>query len=796
MTSLVAISWSGSAMAQSEDASREPISRQDASDIIVTARQRAESVQNIPVAVSAYSEKQLETYGMSGLEKIADSTPNLIIARGSSGGGVDIRIRGIGSSFSSVGIEQSVAVVVDGAFYAKGRIINEAFVDVGQVEVMKGPQALFFGKNATAGVISISTKDPGPDLEIQARTGYEFRAHTINGDLVVSGPLSETLGARLSVSGSSMDRGYIRNIAGEGPYTAFDVATGTSTTFVNPAPDKWSPRSKNITGRLTLKYTPTDELTVRLKTSYSRDRDNGSTWNSILAYCPVNNHSQFDPSFECGRRRVNAQRGLPPEIAKEIPWGDRHGGQNYNDYDAFQSTLGIDYDTSTLSVRSISNYQWSRNLRLGDYDFTPADGVPSTEKVKWRALSQEVRVLTKFDGPLNVMVGGLFQDTKLDYTNYIAFFALRDTSAPAGFESAGLDKLSYTDGRTWSGFGQAIWTVTPQIELTGGVRYTHETKQSQFVHSIVNPGVAAIAVGNVPIVADQKFTNWSPEFAATWKPSPDLTIYAAYKQNFKSGGFSNGTLYTPTTLPGDLSFAPEKVKGVEGGIKGKTLDGNLRFDLTLFSYKYRNLQIDFFDAARTAYETTNIGSSRTRGAELALNWTPPVEGLQFNANLNYNDAKYLNFIGPCYTGQTIAQGCNITLPNGRLRQDLSGAKLPLAPKWSGSLGVDYQVDLGAAIMTLATQARYSGAYLVSGFGSDLKQNKYVNLDATIGFRTPDDKWQFALIGRNLTNRFVMTSNFEGPLTGTAAGQTSGILSDQVVSIANPRTVQAQITWRY
>lgn len=157
-------------------------------DIVVTARKRQESVQDVPVAVTALSAEMVQRQDLTSIEKIAARTPNLNVGRASNGSGAQLTLRGIGSSSTSIGIEQSVAIVVDGVYYGQGRIINEGFFDLGRVEILKGPQALFFGKNATAGVISLTTADPTATPEFKARAGYEFKAEQAQIELVGSGP--------------------------------------------------------------------------------------------------------------------------------------------------------------------------------------------------------------------------------------------------------------------------------------------------------------------------------------------------------------------------------------------------------------------------------------------------------------------------------------------------------------------------------------------------------------------------------------------------------------------------------
>ena len=174
-------------------------------EIVVTARKHEESIQDIPVSITALSPEDIRRQDVSSLEKLSGRLPQLIITRSSNGSGASLSIRGIGSNFSSIGIEQSVAVIVDGAYYGHGRVLEEGFFDLARIEVLKGPQALFYGKNATAGVISITTADPGDSAEFRGRAGYEIETEEAYIEAVGSGPLSDTLGVRVALHASKMD---------------------------------------------------------------------------------------------------------------------------------------------------------------------------------------------------------------------------------------------------------------------------------------------------------------------------------------------------------------------------------------------------------------------------------------------------------------------------------------------------------------------------------------------------------------------------------------------------------------
>ncbi|MEK9786499.1 MAG: TonB-dependent receptor plug domain-containing protein, partial [Gammaproteobacteria bacterium] len=234
-------------------------------EVVVTARKREESVQDVPVHVTAYSAEQIRRKDLTSLEKLAATTPNFNVGRTSNGSGARITMRGIGSTPSSIGIEQSVAVIVDNVYYGQGRVINEGFFDLQGVEILKGPQALFFGKNATAGAVSLTTASPGEETELKLRASYEFEAETTQVEAVYSSPLSDTVGLRIAVRASAMDGGYYNNEMYDFVYPRLDIATGALNIY---EPDSFSdeqPQEDQLLARVTLQWTPSDTTTANLK---------------------------------------------------------------------------------------------------------------------------------------------------------------------------------------------------------------------------------------------------------------------------------------------------------------------------------------------------------------------------------------------------------------------------------------------------------------------------------------------------------------------------------------------------
>lgn len=771
-------------------------------EIIVTARKTRENVQDIPVAVTTLPAELLTKYDVTSLERAAEVAPGLVITRGNSGSGLDIALRGIGSNFSSIGIEQSVAVVLDGVYYGQGRVIDEGFVDLAQMEILKGPQSLFFGKNSTAGVISMTSADPGPEYEYMGRVSYEFANVMPKGEAIISGPVSDTVGMRLVVSGQGMLGGYVQNNALAGTYTTFDLATGAATAHSVPAPSNRDlPEDRSITARLTVTYHPSGDLNVTLKAMVDHNQTGGTSWNDTPWRCPGGVSNFPGDTAPCGDQFKIYQNPTPADIAATIPDMGRHGGQLYTSYDSHGVTAKIDKTLLNVDLTSAFNYQHFDYKTNSDYDFTSEPLIWAAERDGYDAVSEEARARTRFDFPVNAMVGVYYQHTKLNFAQSSVLYGTENSLASASDRYVAFAKVSATEDDTYAVFGQLIWTFLPGWELTGGIRYTDESKSSFFLMPYEHPFFLAAYVANQTFTADQHFKNVSPDATLTWKPEENLTLYAAYKTGYKSGGFSNSSVvsYFGNGV-NDLIFKPETVAGFEAGVKATLLDQSLRLDLDAYYYRFKNLQIDFYNARNLTLITTNAGSATTKGVEMSADYLPPIlDGLKVSGSVQYNLARYLRYTAPCYIGQTQGQGCNITgpAPNYILLQSLNGKPTADAPDWTASIGLDYRRPVAdRLVLGVSADVRYSSKYSVSPFAQPLdEQDSYANLNATVAIGTDDNRWTLAVIGKNLTNNFVATSAFEQSSTGTAPGGTTGILADQYGLFAPPRTVELQFTWR-
>jgi len=779
-------------------------------EIVVTARKRSESVQDVPLLVTAMSAEQIRDNDLTSLDKVAASVPNFSVGHASNGSGAQVTLRGIGSSSTSIGIEQSVAVVVDGIYYGQGRIIQEGFFDLKSLEILKGPQALFFGKNATAGVINIQTNDPGKETEILSRASYEFESESLQAEGIYSAPVNDTFGVRIAVRGTKMYGGYYKNeMLSSVPYSTYDIATGVLNQHTALPENSDQPGTEELLGRVTLKWTPNNQFTATLKASYDSDKVNNSSWNYVCYRSPtgISQLSPYGPgspnNYPCGEHFVTHQLNMPVDMAANFPHA-RGDGSQYNNYDSKTVTLNLEYDLDAVDFTWVSN--WNHNLNEWacncDFQGSPIT-VFATESSPFTAKSSELRALTKTSSPLNGMLGVYYQDTKRDFQQNIAFANVEDSSVSPQDRYQATSKVGYTNGKTWSVFGQLIWSITPTVQATAGARYSHETKDSEMSQPYNNAAVTGIfrpASDPLGVVtAHQLFTNTSPEVTLSWTPVQDVMLYAAYKSGYKSGGFSiSGVNSSLSQDPlGDLTFGPEKAHGYEAGIKSTLMDQQLRLNVTAYEYKFIDLQVDFFRSDIFAFNTITA-DAKTRGVELSLEYVPHgVPGLNLHGQFDYNKATYDNSKIPCYSGQTPALGCTYVV-DGYPYQDVSGKPTANAPLYAATMGGRYEMPVGGDLrFAIAADGHYSDGYNPSGFANPLAvMGSYWTLDASLRFGREDRRWDVALLGKNLTNTFYVSGVVDGPSTGTQGGSANSKFADQLGFGNVPRTVMLEISTRF
>jgi iron complex outermembrane receptor protein len=764
-------------------------------DIVVTARKRDETSIAVPVVVSAVGAAELNRRAINSLDGIARIVPQLLI--GPQGGAVqggNIAIRGISGPDSNPFGDQAVSFNVDGVQVAKASVRRMSDMDIAQVEVLKGPQALFFGKNSPAGIVSTRTADPTAALEAKLSAGYEFYGREKRVEGYVSGPLSDTLGVRVAGYASDMN-GYVKNEVPGGAY-------------LKPSSNDRSPKSRDYAGRLTLKWEPDDRFSARFKLSYAQTRSDGPANTVEYVSCPFGT-PQSGSIDDCKPNGKSITPGSGPVVGTINPvFGD---GENFLRQKQLLSGLELNYKLSdNVQLTSVTGLYYVKLLIAQNYENDYSISLPSTNNLKNREFSQEIRLQSSYDGPLNFTGGVYFSDTMATTGSNTFVFA----AEPSGLAALAANGLGFIplrtpfqinnyqlrqDGQAYSAFLQMAFKPVEQVEIDVGGRYSYEKKRIPY---LFDGGVGANPFGRNPLTdADlvainprqDSWNDFSPEVTISYRPTQEFTLFGSYKHGFLSGGFNSGS--TDFRTAGDISYDPQTIKGFEAGFKALVADGRLRINAAAYTYKVADLQVTNYTNATNTIR--NAGAVKIQGVEMDFNYRTPLDGLTLNGAASYNKGKYTSFPGaPCYNGQTIAQGC--TLINGNPTQDLSGTELIRAPKWNLSGGMNYDAAVSDAFKLGASlSGTFSSSYLTDATSApQSRMPKYGLLDGTLRFSSADDGWELALIGRNLTDKRYWVASPNVPFTGGGTGTAAGVLGDRYAAMSRGREIMIRATVKF
>lgn len=724
-------------------------------EIIVTARKRDESALKIPVVASVLTHEQMERYSISDLHNVAERVPGLQMGSATMAFGSQVSLRGVGTSVLNATLDQSVSLNIDGMQMTQGLAYKAGMFDMEQIEVLKGPQALFYGKASPGGVISIRTAGPGDQREILVRHGYETEAREHRTELIASGPVSDTLGLRLAAVYSDMD-GYFDNKAVALP------GTGAH----NPRHRRFAPREEWLV-RGTARWTPTERFDAQLKVNVMHSRVDGDGGGMQTASCP---DGLVPPPpgipFVGGGEDCRIDRTIRiVDLDPAAFPGIRNGGTPFSEMDQVFTTLELNYQvTPELTLTSVTGYYDVEQDSMTNGTNTTHAGPALVADPGFRRddFTQELRLTSSFtSSPVDFMLGAFYQDGSMRYINNL----LGNTAyglppqLERGFQDIDVD--------THSVFGQLIWSLTPQLELAGGVRWTREVRKHS-VTSTISGTPLAVATARPRLSS----SDLSPELSLTYMPTDDLTIFAAFKQAYKSGSFDTTTIPMPGS---DVSFGDEQVKGGEAGIKAQFFDRRLLFNLAGYYYEYDDMQVGANDATPeglVVIRTLNAASAEVYGIDVDATWLPAaVDGLTLHGALNYNRARYKDFANAqCWGGQTIIDGCNRVFDETTglfSGQDLSGKELVRAPEWTGTLGADYETSLSDnLIISLGVNATYSSKYATDlVLRRDQWQSSYWKTNASLALRNAADTWEVALIGNNLNDKIVTGNCLNANLTG-------------------------------
>jgi len=728
-------------------------------EITVTARQQSETLQDVPVTIAAMTEADLDRYNITNLVDAAKMVPNMLIAPGGSGNGSNLRLRGVGSSSISAAFDQSVAINIDGVVVNRGRFIHNSYLDMGQLEILKGPQSLYFGKSATAGVVSITTNDPGDEFEFQLSAGVETEHEGVTTEMIISGPLSDSLGARLAIGHTENDE-LIENYA-------FDNNPDAATVGAN----EWF-GDESLNARLTLVWDAADNFTVKMKYNYSEyESDGGIMWSESL--CP-DGASQptgipsagapfrvFQAVDDCKLNGNNYRLFLNPGLRAGLPQGFDDGEQGL-EQETEMLSFEADWDINAeLSLKSITAWVDLDHWELDDYSggATVFGGLHNNQ---YEAFSQEFQLASSYDGAWNFQAGLFYQDVEQVFDAYQYAFNLAvmpnifgDPTTVVGPDPITGNEYDYnkkhsTDTEVFSGFLSLTWDINDRTELTFGARYTEEEKEGIIEIPYIHAFAAFFGFTAPPLIDGLEFDddNISPEVALSYDLTDNVTVFGAYKEGFKSGGIDNSALPTASLNPiapgfngyDFLIYQSEEAEGGELGFKGNFLDNSMRLNGTAFFYEYSDLQVQLFDSTNIQFSTFNASAMETSGIEFDMLWQTDIEGLSVRGALAFTNTEYTD---------------DFFNANG---ENLDGEDLRNNAEVTGFIGTTYDFSVSDNWrMSLSADARYSDDYGLTDTLNPITQDNFWLLDAAISLYSSDDRHEFSVIGRNLADEYYGVS---------------------------------------
>ncbi|MBC2666006.1 TonB-dependent receptor [Novosphingobium flavum] len=699
-------------------------------EIIVTAQKRAENSQNVPIAITALSADKVISAGVTGTEDLRAAVPALNVTTAVGGFGLP-RIRGIGATGQGPGVENPVAVYVDGVYYGASIGVLQSLFDVDQVAVLKGPQGTLFGRNATGGLMQISTKGPTFDWRGKAELGYG-NYQTMTGGAFLSGPLSEKVAFSLSGQYENRDKGFGRNIT-----TGRDVQTSTD----------WAMRGK-------LLFEPGETTKILLSGDF-------------------NGRNGADPAF------INFGRNtLGQDVAATI----RAAGGNperdiISDFDPklrarqWGTSLTIDQELVSMSLKSITAYRRSELATAFDPDGTNVRQLVITFNQLDKQFTQEVNLVSDDAGPFKWLLGGFYMHTNAGQLPYSRTegFAIASVVGPSGY----IDNITRVDLDSWSAFAEGTYKLGASTNLTAGVRFTSDKR------SFAGNGVNYSSITGTSTIVPYTPSRLSNR-NATWKVSldhrfsPELLAYASYNRGFRAGGF--GPSLVNGTLP---TLRPELVDAFEVGIKSDLLDRKVRVNLSGYYNDQSTVQVmQIVSGNQLIY---NAKGAKIYGIDGDIS-VKVSDNLQFFGGFNWIHARYKSFTDAVIsipypvpstfspanytyvdsvTGQTVANtaclgtfGSPLAQTGGNclLRGDASGKKLQNTPEFTLSLGGNLDIPTAVGKFSLAGNVYYNGGY-VGTPDERVVQPSFTTVSASLTWHHPDEHLYVRAWGRNLTNAF-------------------------------------------
>jgi len=696
-------------------------------EITVTARKRSESLQDVPIAISAFTGDMLEAKGATNIEQVSHHVPNLNISFGNSGSGsaanTSIYLRGIGQIDFLLTTDPGVGLYIDNVYFARAQGTNMDLVDIETIEVLRGPQGTLFGKNTMGGAVLISSTRPDDTFggELQLTAGDYDR---LEGKAVIDIPITDKLLSRISAIAKTRD-GYADRAIGD--------RLGDEDVFG---------------GRATLQYTPNERGSFTFILD-SVDRDATSAVTSAFAYDPA------APLAGLWTGLVAPSVGVsqPVLVNKNDPFDSDATGPNVDDVESWGASFTADWDFDAFTLKSITAYREMDTEFARDGDNSPAQYIQTHNTGSQDQFSQEFQFLgTALDDRLDWVIGAYyFEESAQDQNDVRLASGLYDAleSLPAQLSGTAcgepwvapgcegnpinigldldFDVHNEIDNESVALFFHGTYAITDALNITGGLRYLEEEKEYDLFHDRVNAGIPIIP----PTTVKDDWNEVLPLLSVDYRLNDDSMVYASISEGFKSGGF-NGR---PTTTAAVESYDPEYVTSYELGYKADLAQGTVRLNTAIFHYDYEDIQLSSNRADSTGnlvLVTENGGDATIQGFELDLT-IHPNESWDIVAGFGYLDAEY----------DDLNEGVSISKSDD----------LPYTPEFTGNLGIAYSLPLfDSYLMTLRTDVSYRSSHYVDVENTEnLKTDDVTLVNARITVASENQAWELAIFATNLTD---------------------------------------------
>ncbi len=822
-------------------------------EVVVTAQLRAQSLQDVPVSVSAIGGEKMMEAGIAKIEDLQAYVPNFTMSE--SGIGTDIYIRGIGSG-ENQGFEQSVGMYVDGIAYGRAQLARAPFLDLSRVEVLRGPQNILLGKNSIAGAISIQTANPSEYAEGNVQVTYEPEQNERIIDMVVSGPINDRLGYRFAVRKRELD-GFMENLVLDR-----DEAQRSEETFRIKL--SWDV-SDNVTAKFKIEAGSFDVVgrNSEIITNYASDSDvflfQGRTYGEImdrtvfpdtgdlaaltgLLPAPVLNFLQLQPNGSI--IDIDSDEGVLNNTADR----KRHSNGDYSNNDTFNFTANVDWyrdDHQFTSITGIMGYEYDEDC---DCDFTGAPLFQVEFQEEYQQFSQEFRWISPAGENFEYIAGAYFQYSELDFFDSLYLPSdiipqlvnasdlleggARGDVDPGADGSSGFELLGFGDaGNALRGirtpryfnsessiastFMQATWNMADSFRLTLGGRLTWENKEGArklefgFDDGTIQPlgevdtaAAVSFAAERHDLKGEREEVQFAPLVNLQWDATDDLMAYFSASRGYKSGGFDARSNASPSAEPTPIN------PNAPTGTNQQVLIGSFEFEEEEALSFELGVKTSLLEGAaelnaalfRTEFDNLQVSVfDGTLGFNVGNAASAVSQGIELDGRMALTEnlilaggLAFLDFEFQDHQFGTCIQDQVPDNANG-INCDYSGKTNQYVADYSGNLMLAYERPLGDSLMLRANiDVIFTDDYHPSPNLDDrIKQDAYQTFNGRLALSSIDGEWEVALLGKNLSDELVILYGVDAPTAKTITGATThhGLVN-------NPRTLALQASYRW